>query len=146
MLRCYHQSNFQTPFTFYQLSKPWVHFRITRCNGLSCLSRCLQTGIVLPSFLPLMFFKIIINYFVDCASIRGTVSCVNDVYASMGRTPQCFSLHSIRQQFRFMSSIMIFSLITWLKWRLRSFPTERLLIFPFVFSKHPVGRHLLESI
>lgn len=91
--------------------------------------------------IPLVFFKIIINYFVDCASIRGSLN-VNDMYASTGRIPQCFSLHAIRQQFWFMPSIMVFSLITWLKWSLRSFPTERLLIFPFVFSKHSVGRYL----
>lgn len=149
MLRCYHQSNFQTPFTFYQLSKPRLHFRITCCNGLSCLSIYLQTGIVLQSFIDWHTFDVFESYhplFCRLCLQRGTISCVNDMYASIGRIPQCFSLHSIRQQFWFMSSIMIFSLITWLKWRLLSFPTEMLLIFPFVFSKHSVGRYLLESI
>lgn len=62
MLRCYHQSNFQTPFTFYQLSKPRLHFRITRCNGLSCLSICLQTGIVLQSFIDWHTFDVFESY------------------------------------------------------------------------------------
>ena len=36
--------------------------------------------------IPLVFLKIIINYFVDCASIRGSLN-VDDMYASTGRIP-----------------------------------------------------------